>query len=315
MKALQRLLSGERGGPAAVAKAAGVSQEDLAEGVVRYVLSAEYKDDIAQVLHALGLDARQVIQATVEMEFAAGQTPIVEKLLEKANLLSPAGHQVRPTGRQKGRSSAPGSRSLSMSSGGSVTASIAQLKAGERASVQHLWARYFERLVLLARRQLRGASRRAADEEDLALSAFVSFSRGAAEGRFPLLSDRDDLWRLLVDLTARKEVRSLQRERREKRGGGKVQSETRLDPNMGPEGPVVEQILGREPTPEFAAKVAEQLRLLLDRLGDTGLRSIALWKMEGYTNKEIAAKLGFVERTVERKLRLIRSLWEQELAA
>jgi hypothetical protein len=35
--------------------------------------------------------------------------------------------------------------------------------------------------------------------------------------------------------------------------------------------------------------------------------------MEGYTTEEIAAKLGYVPRTIERKLRLIRNLWENEV--
>jgi DNA-directed RNA polymerase specialized sigma24 family protein len=51
---------------------------------------------------------------------------------------------------------------------------------------------------------------------------------------------------------------------------------------------------------------------LLESLGDAVLRSIAVWKMEGYTNAEIAARLGCVEVTVERRLRLIRDTWARE---
>jgi DNA-directed RNA polymerase specialized sigma24 family protein len=72
------------------------------------------------------------------------------------------------------------------------------------------------------------------------------------------------------------------------------------------------QVMGPEPTPEFAALVAEECQRRLDRLGDAGLRSVALWKMEGYTNDEIAQRLGCVPRTVERTLRVIRGLWDQE---
>jgi len=59
-------------------------------------------------------------------------------------------------------------------------------------------------LVGLARTKLHGSPRRVADEEDVALSAFDSFCRNAAQGRFPQLFDRDGLWKLLVLLTARK---------------------------------------------------------------------------------------------------------------
>ena len=189
-----------------------------------------------------------------------------------------------------------------MASVGSVTFWIDQLKAGDHAAAQPLWERYFERLVGLARSKLRGLPRRAADEEDVALSAFDSFCRGAEQGKFPQLADRDNLWPLLVVITARKALDLRTAERRQKRGGGAV-----LDEAAGPD---LEQVIGREPTPEFAAQVAEACQRLLDRLDDAELRSVALAKMEGYSNDETAVKLGCVTRTVERKLRLIRSIWE-----
>ena len=40
---------------------------------------------------------------------------------------------------------------------------------------------------------------------------------------------------------------------------------------------------------------------------------MAVWKREGYTNEEIAAKLGRSLATAERKLRLIRAAWELEI--
>jgi DNA-directed RNA polymerase specialized sigma24 family protein len=58
--------------------------------------------------------------------------------------------------------------------------------------------------------------------------------------------------------------------------------------------------------------VAEECRRLLDRLGDAELLAIALWKMEGYGNEEIAARLGCVPRTVGRRLEVIRTLWGRE---
>src|SRR5262245_52985050 len=89
---------------------------------------------------------------------------------------------------------------------GSVTHWIGDLKAGGDTAAQHLWERYFGRLVRLARSKLRATSRTVVDEEDAALSAFDSFCRGAERGRFPDLADRDDLWRLLVVLTVRKAI-------------------------------------------------------------------------------------------------------------
>jgi DNA-directed RNA polymerase specialized sigma24 family protein len=198
-------------------------------------------------------------------------------------------------------------------SGGSVTHWINLLVAGETAAAQPLWERYFRRLVGLARARLQGTPRRAADEEDVALSAFDSFCRGAAAGRFPRLADRDDLWRVLVVATARTAIDLHQHQRRQKRGGGRVRGESALV-CPGGEGEGLAAVVGDEPTPDFAAQVAEECRVLLERLGDEELRAVALWKMEGYGNEEIAEKLGCVPRTVERKLRVIRGLWEQENA-
>src|SRR5262245_64764290 len=84
-----------------------------------------------------------------------------------------------------------------MSPDGSVTRWLDLLQAGKSEAVQALWERYFHRLVGLARKKLQDAPRRAADEEDVALSAFDSFCRHAEEGRFPQLADRDSLWRIL----------------------------------------------------------------------------------------------------------------------
>jgi DNA-directed RNA polymerase specialized sigma24 family protein len=200
-----------------------------------------------------------------------------------------------------------------MSSDGSVTVWIGALKAGDHAAAQRLWERYFRQLVRLARARYGGARRRAADEEDAALSAFDSFCRGAADGRFPQLSDRDNLWPLLVVITARKVIDAHKHEARAKRGGGKVRGESAwLDAVDGSDRDGgINLVIGDEPTPAFAAEVAERTQRLLDALGSEELRQVAVWKMEGYSNAEIADKLGCVERTVERKLDVIRKLWRE----
>jgi hypothetical protein len=65
-------------------------------------------------------------------------------------------------------------------------------------------------------KKLLGAPRGMADEEDVALSAFDSFCRGAEQGRFPQLSDRDDLWRLLFVITERKAIDLVNHEKAQK---------------------------------------------------------------------------------------------------
>lgn len=190
-----------------------------------------------------------------------------------------------------------------MPSEGSVTHWLGRLRAGDQAAAQPLWERYFQQLVGQARARLRGAPRRVADEEDVALAAFDSFCRGAEHGRFPRLSDREDLWKLLVVITARKASHLLRDQQRQKRGG------------TAPAEVDLEQVVGQEPSPEFAAQVAEETQRLLgllDETGDDELRQVAMLKMESYTVEEIAVRLSCAPRTVARKLALIRKLWEHE---
>jgi DNA-directed RNA polymerase specialized sigma24 family protein len=188
---------------------------------------------------------------------------------------------------------------------GSVTRLLVDLKAGDPVAAQPLWERYFDRLVHLARKRLSARRPGAAveDEEDAALSAFESFCAGAARGRYPLLADRDELWRLLVVITARKASAQVHRHGAQKRGGG-------ASPEGSPE--ALEAVIGREPTPEFAAMVAEEYERLLGMLEDEGLRRVAVWRMEGYSNDEIAERLGCARRTVARRLELIRQIWGAE---
>jgi DNA-directed RNA polymerase specialized sigma24 family protein len=194
----------------------------------------------------------------------------------------------------------------------SISQWVLGAKRGDSQAIGQLWQCYFERLVGLARQKLAGVPRRAADEEDVALSAFASFCRAARAGRFPDLAHRQGLWRLLIRLTAEKAVDQVRREGRVKRGGGRVRGESAFahgDSSSVDQG--LAQIIGDVPTPEFAAMVAEECARLL-RCLDDDLRPVALAKMEDYTNQEIASKLGCSLSTVERSLRLIRKIWQHE---
>jgi len=183
---------------------------------------------------------------------------------------------------------------------GSVTYWLGQLRLGQEGAAQKLWERYYERLVRLAQKRMSNIARRAEDEEDVAQSAFATFCTSLARGRFPKLQDRHDLWRLLIVITARKATNCARRERTLRRGGapsrgGQILSGMRL-----------EQIVGDEPTPDFAAQAAETVRQLLDSLPTAGYKALAICKLEGYTNDEIALRSGCSLRTVERRLQFIR---------
>lgn len=187
------------------------------------------------------------------------------------------------------------------------------LARGDEEAIRRIFERYFNQLVHVARKKLGDSSRRGSDEEDVAISAFQSLCQGAAAGRFPRLDDRHDLWKVMVTITARKAAAHLRRGHRQKRGRGDVRGESVFERAPSSErGPGIDRIQGKDPTPEVAAMVSEQCGHLLDQLQDESLKTIALRKLEGYSNDEIAVMLDCAPRTVERKLARIRQTWEAE---
>lgn len=197
-----------------------------------------------------------------------------------------------------------------MSSDDSVTVWIKEVSDGNEEAAQKLWDRYFPDLMALARDRLRTVPRRMVDEEDVALCALNSFFGAVQKGRFPDLTDRDGLWRILSGITQRKAVDVLRRHLAQKRGGDAVLGESRLHASGSTNGGFA-QFSSDDLGPEMAAIVTEQCQILIGSLNEPQLRQIALAKMEGFTNEDISKQLDLALRTVERRLQLIRKRWEQ----
>ncbi len=205
---------------------------------------------------------------------------------------------------------------------GSVTHWIARLKMGDDWAAQKIWERYYAKLVDLADSFLRELPRRAADEEDVAQVAFAAFFHAIEQCRYPQLRCREDLWSLLVEITENKATDLWRQELAEKRGGGKVRGDSAFnngDSNSKFNG--IEQLPDNEPTPEFTALLVEQFRQRLEAMSPYDdkrtLRTIALLKLEGYSNLEIVEYIQKSNqrislRSVERKLKLIREIWSRE---
>ncbi len=188
---------------------------------------------------------------------------------------------------------------------GSITLAFAELRAGGPGAVDRLWQRFFPRLVAVANKTLAGYPQRVADADDAVQSAFLSFYGRAAAGEFGDLLRRDDIWRLLGVITARKAKKLARHERAAKRGGGEVLGEQEL---AGPDGErQLAELAATLPVQEFDLCLAECLESL-----DEGLRPFAVLRLLGYTNREIAQQFDCTERKVERKLNLVRLKWQRE---
>src|SRR5262249_35558625 len=145
--------------------------------------------------------------------------------------------------------------------------------------------------------------------EDVVLSAFDSFYRRAALGQFPKLANRKDLWTVLVMVASRKALDHVKHERRAKRDHRRRER----GPTAHEDAPSpVALLVRRAPDPAFAAEMADTCRRLLAALADDELRAIALMKLEGLTNDEIAGRIGKARVSVERRLSRIRHCWEDD---
>lgn len=196
----------------------------------------------------------------------------------------------------------------------SVSQWIHELKHGDDDAVDKLWNRYITRIQERARQLLRHDPTTVADEEDVAASVFESLRKGAVEGRFARLSHRDDLWLLLLVITDRKVVSHRRHYRRQKRGGNvRIVNEGAMEASLFPR--QLSEFVGQDPSPDFLIAMRDELQFLLNSLRDDSLRDVVRWRMERYTNDEIAEKLNITTRAVERKLGLIRQSWTSTLRA
>lgn len=191
----------------------------------------------------------------------------------------------------------------------SITLLLEQLRQEDPHAAGQIWQRFFSKLIPLARAKLRALPHRAVDEEDILVSVFDRFFQAAQQDRFVRLQDRDDLWQILFLLTERKVADEYRAAATQKRGGANT-FHNRADPQASD----LQDLADREPGPEFVAALNDQLARALARLGEPTTREVAILRMEGYQNHEIADRLQISLSSVERKLRVIREVWQEEFA-
>jgi DNA-directed RNA polymerase specialized sigma24 family protein len=113
----------------------------------------------------------------------------------------------------------------------------------------------------------------------------------------------------LVVITIRKATTLARREKTLKRGRGRVALESEIG---GPGEFRLDDLIGEDWAATLPDFMSQQCRSLIDSLDNPDLEKIALWKLAGHTNDEIALKQNCTRVTVQRKLRLIRKIWDTE---
>jgi RNA polymerase sigma factor (sigma-70 family) len=194
---------------------------------------------------------------------------------------------------------------------GSVTGLIQLLRSEDAAERERaalmIWQRYFRDLLELARNNLNQRIRTREDEEDVLQSMYKSFCLRQQRGEFDL-SGRDALWNLLVTITLRKARNTAKKHGRDRRDVARQQTIVGDDEAESARW-ALEQMEASDPSPAEAGVLNEALERRLEALGDSELRRIALLRLEGYTNREIAGLDDCTERSIERRLERIRSKW------
>lgn len=204
---------------------------------------------------------------------------------------------------------------MSEHSTSSVSTWIDRLKQGDDQAADAICREYFDGLMRAARRKLRqNRLTRVQDEEDVALSALDTFVRRAKAGELEEVTDRGDLWKLLLKIAARRVVRYNRSASAQKRGGGAVAAERDLARQDSTVGGPLDHVAADSPPPELTVMLCDEANHLLGQLAAGDLREIARLTLEGHSTSEIADQLNTTKRTVQRRLALIRAQWQARQA-
>ena len=192
---------------------------------------------------------------------------------------------------------------------GDIAALIQGVESGDADAAALLWNYCFARLQSYCRKKLPDRLRRILDEEDVALSAFKSFCLGAQDGKFGEIAGRDEFWKLLYCIGARKAGAQVRHHHALKRGGGNVVGESAFvskeEYKRG-----IEQVSDVQPTAITLDDFLRDCEGLFEQLDTDEMRTIAMLRIEGYSVDEIANRMGCAKRSVERRLNLIRQIWK-----
>jgi RNA polymerase sigma-70 factor (ECF subfamily) len=177
-------------------------------------------------------------------------------------------------------------------------------RAGNQDAARQIVEHYVDRLVALARLRISQRLASRVDPEDVVQSVFRTFFGRIKAGQF-VIEDQDDLTKLLVSITVHKTLRQVEFHQAAKR----ATSQEAVQGSMSHER--MQQLLDREPTPEEANSFLDELEHFLNTLTPFQ-REVLELRMEGYSNEEIAEKLGTYDRKVRRIMERIREQAEKE---
>ncbi len=187
----------------------------------------------------------------------------------------------------------------------SISILISQLKEGDEDAATEIWHRLQPELIRFARAKSSGVPKSVYDEDDAVLSAFESVFSGVDAGYIDP-RDRHHLRSILKVIVVNKITDMIRRSTSAKRGGGRVASLERLLKDQ------TFDAIDRDAGPELVVMLDDEFRELFGRLRDDKFRKIAALTLQDWKPQEIAAELNVSQRTVQRKLNIIKKIWQQD---
>ncbi len=188
----------------------------------------------------------------------------------------------------------------------SVTRWLRELRSGDDAAASRLWEFLRKRLLVVSRNAIeRGRPQSTYDEDDVAQSAYYSLCSAIQAGRYEELEDRDQLWKLLTVIAVNKVKNRVRNGARIRRGG--------QDNHVANGDPHLQNLISSNLPVDDDVMMQEECERLLSLLQQDELKQVAVLKVEGYTNVEIADHLMCSRRSVQRRLNLIRDVWASEI--
>jgi RNA polymerase sigma-70 factor (ECF subfamily) len=181
---------------------------------------------------------------------------------------------------------------------------IRRLRSGDDEAAREVFDRYAARLLLLSRRRIGQRMNSRVDPEDVVQSVFRTFFARVKNDQFDIAA-KDDLFKLLVRITAHKTLRQIAHHRAAKR-------DPKQETPQGDDGhEMLMQVMADEPTPESIVTFMDQLEHFLSQLAPED-RQILELRLQGFSTEEIAKQLGSYDRKIRRVLERIRGVAEDE---
>jgi len=163
-----------------------------------------------------------------------------------------------------------------------------------------IFADYLPKIIRLAERNLESRYAAKFGAEDVAASVVRTVFGRIQKGTFTF-DDDESLWKQLVTITLRRLSNKVRHENAAKRSINKT---VNIDDDFIGS-------LSREPDPAQAIEFMDLLNRIGEQLDETG-RSVLELRMAGYSYDDISVELDKADRTVGRKIQLIKELLEKE---